>query len=112
MCLCFRYWFCLEGIDIDAATENGIKVARIPGDVTGNAASCAEMAIYLMLGLLRKQVIQFPKNPRFLFTNFFKACTILIFETLVNFVYCKNGFIIYGFIHPMFERRVIQVQYL
>jgi lactate dehydrogenase-like 2-hydroxyacid dehydrogenase len=44
------------GVDIDAATKHGIKVARIPGDVTGNAASCAEMAIYLMLGLLRKQV--------------------------------------------------------
>ncbi|EOY33522.1 D-isomer specific 2-hydroxyacid dehydrogenase family protein isoform 5 [Theobroma cacao] len=28
---------------------------RIPSDATGNAASCAEMAIYLMLGLLRKQ---------------------------------------------------------
>lgn len=45
----------LEGIDIDAATKHGIKVARIPGDATGNAASCAEMAIYLTLGLLRKQ---------------------------------------------------------
>ncbi|KAL8159994.1 hypothetical protein V2J09_001531 [Rumex salicifolius] len=45
----------LEGVDIDAATRCGIKVARIPGHSTGNAASCAEMAIYLMLGLLRKQ---------------------------------------------------------
>lgn len=45
-----------EGIDITSATNLGIKVARIPGKVTGNAASCAEMAIYLMLGLLRKQV--------------------------------------------------------
>lgn len=45
----------LEGIDIDAATKCGIKVARIPSDMTGNAASCAEMAIYLVLGLLRKQ---------------------------------------------------------
>ncbi|WCJ44172.1 D-3-phosphoglycerate dehydrogenase [Euphorbia peplus] len=45
----------LEGIDINAATRCGIKVARIPGDVSGNAASCAEMAIHLMLGLLRKQ---------------------------------------------------------
>lgn len=46
-----------EGVDIDAATKHGIKVARIPGDVTGNAASCAEMAVYLMLGLLKKQVL-------------------------------------------------------
>lgn len=45
----------LEGVDIDAATRCGIKVARIPGHTTGNATSCAEMAIYLMLGLLRKQ---------------------------------------------------------
>lgn len=44
------------GVDIDSATKFGIKVARIPSHVTGNAASCAEMAIYLMLGLLRKQV--------------------------------------------------------
>lgn len=50
-------YLCLhKGVDIDAATESGIKVARIPGDITGNAASCAEMAIYLILGLLRKQV--------------------------------------------------------
>lgn len=47
---------CLKGIDIDAATRCGIKVARIPGHNTGNAASCAEMAIYFILGLLRKQV--------------------------------------------------------
>ncbi|XP_010243885.1 PREDICTED: uncharacterized protein LOC104587840 isoform X2 [Nelumbo nucifera] len=45
----------LEGVDVDAATRYGIKVARIPGNVTGNAASCAEMAIYLILSLLRKQ---------------------------------------------------------
>ncbi|XP_031744549.1 uncharacterized protein LOC101215987 isoform X4 [Cucumis sativus] len=45
----------LDGVDVDAATKRGIKVARIPSGVTGNALSCAEMAIYLMLGLLRKQ---------------------------------------------------------
>ncbi|WCJ43963.1 D-3-phosphoglycerate dehydrogenase [Euphorbia peplus] len=45
----------LDGVDIEAATRCGIKVGRIPSDGTGNAASCAEMAIYLMLGLLRKQ---------------------------------------------------------
>ncbi|CAI8583516.1 unnamed protein product [Vicia faba] len=55
MQLIMQYGVGLEGIDIDAATKHGIKVARIPGDVTGNSASCAEMAIYLMLGLLRKQ---------------------------------------------------------
>ncbi|KAL3574182.1 hypothetical protein D5086_024795 [Populus alba] len=55
MKLIMQFGVGLEGVDIDAATKYGIKVARIPGDVTGNAASCAEMTIYLMLGLLRKQ---------------------------------------------------------
>jgi phosphoglycerate dehydrogenase-like enzyme len=44
------------GVDVNAATEHKIKVARIPGSTTGNAVSCAEMAIYLALGVLRKQV--------------------------------------------------------
>lgn len=56
MKLIMQYGVGLEGVDVDAATDHGIKVARIPGGKTGNAASCAEMAIYLMLGLLRKQV--------------------------------------------------------
>ncbi|KAE8682438.1 D-isomer specific 2-hydroxyacid dehydrogenase family protein isoform 4 [Hibiscus syriacus] len=55
MKLIMQFGVGLEGVDIDAATKHGIKVARIPGGATGNAASCAEMAIYLMLGLLRKQ---------------------------------------------------------
>ncbi|PPR99596.1 hypothetical protein GOBAR_AA21071 [Gossypium barbadense] len=58
MKLIMQFGVGLEGIDIDAAKKHGIKVARIPGDATGNAASCAEMAIYLMLGLLRKQIKQ------------------------------------------------------
>ncbi|MCO5582560.1 hypothetical protein L7F22_036457 [Adiantum nelumboides] len=45
----------LEGVDIEAATKAGIKVARIPGDISGNALSCAEHAIYLILALLRNQ---------------------------------------------------------
>ncbi|XP_009588864.1 uncharacterized protein [Nicotiana tomentosiformis] len=55
MKLIMQFGVGLEGVDINAATEHGIKVARIPGGATGNAASCAEMAIYLILGLLRKQ---------------------------------------------------------
>ncbi|XP_008802910.2 hydroxypyruvate reductase isoform X2 [Phoenix dactylifera] len=55
MKLIMQFGVGLEGVDIDAATRHKIKVARIPGSVTGNSASCAEMAIYLMLGLLRKQ---------------------------------------------------------
>ncbi|XP_021888111.1 uncharacterized protein LOC110807320 isoform X1 [Carica papaya] len=55
MKLIMQFGVGLEGVDVGAATNCGIKVARIPGDMTGNALSCAEMAIYLMLGLLRKQ---------------------------------------------------------
>lgn len=55
MKLIMQYGVGLEGVDIHAATTHGIKVAKIPSSITGNAASCAEMAIYLMLGLLRKQ---------------------------------------------------------
>lgn len=46
----------VPGVDIEAATRLGIKVARIPSAGTGNALSCAEHAIYLMLSLLRNQV--------------------------------------------------------
>ncbi|KAL3634718.1 hypothetical protein CASFOL_021772 [Castilleja foliolosa] len=53
--LIMQYGVGLEGVDVSAATRHGIKVARIPSNGTGNASSCAEMAIYLMLGLLRKQ---------------------------------------------------------
>ncbi|XP_028106357.1 uncharacterized protein LOC114305466 [Camellia sinensis] len=52
--LIMQYGVGLEGVDINAATKHGIKSLEF-GGVTGNAASCAEMAIYLMLGLLRKQ---------------------------------------------------------
>ncbi|CAM6097376.1 unnamed protein product [Calypogeia fissa] len=45
----------LEGVDIEAATQLGIKVARIPSLGTGNALSCAEHAVYLMLSLLKNQ---------------------------------------------------------
>ncbi|GFP81295.1 d-3-phosphoglycerate dehydrogenase [Phtheirospermum japonicum] len=55
MKLIMQFGVGIEGVDVSAATRHGIKVARIPSDDTGNASSCAEMAIYLMLGLLRKQ---------------------------------------------------------
>lgn len=45
----------LEGVDLEAATSAGVPVARIPSAATGNAASCAEHCIYLMLALLRNQ---------------------------------------------------------
>ncbi|THU62877.1 hypothetical protein C4D60_Mb01t09780 [Musa balbisiana] len=55
MKLIMQFGVGLEGVDIEAASRCSIKVARIPGSSTGNAASCAEMAIYLILGLLRQQ---------------------------------------------------------
>uniref|UniRef100_A0A0E0E9Y9 D-isomer specific 2-hydroxyacid dehydrogenase NAD-binding domain-containing protein n=1 Tax=Oryza meridionalis TaxID=40149 RepID=A0A0E0E9Y9_9ORYZ len=57
MKIIMQYGVGLEGVDVNAATEHKIKVARIPGSTTGNAVSCAEMAIYLTLGVLRKQVL-------------------------------------------------------
>ncbi|MED6205105.1 hypothetical protein PIB30_015013 [Stylosanthes scabra] len=55
MQLIMQYGVGIEGVDVQAATNHGIKVARIPSHATGNSASCAEMAIYLILALLRKQ---------------------------------------------------------
>nr|CAB3452561.1 unnamed protein product [Digitaria exilis] len=55
MKIIMQYGVGLEGVDVNAATEHKIKVARIPGSMTGNAVSCSEMAIYLALGVLRKQ---------------------------------------------------------
>lgn len=45
----------IEGVDIPAATRRGIYVANVPGhEGAGNAASVAEHAIFLMLGLARR----------------------------------------------------------
>ncbi|KAM0940225.1 putative (S)-sulfolactate dehydrogenase [Dioscorea sansibarensis] len=55
MKLILQFGVGLEGVDVKAATKHNIKVARIPGQTCGNSASCAEMLIYLMLGLLRKK---------------------------------------------------------
>ena len=43
----------LEGVDIAAAAERGITVANVPTGISGNAASVAELGIYLMIGLYR-----------------------------------------------------------
>jgi phosphoglycerate dehydrogenase-like enzyme len=43
----------LEGVDLSAARAAGVRVANIPSAGTGNAASCAEMALFLALSLLR-----------------------------------------------------------
>ena len=43
----------VEGVDLRAAADLGVFVSNIPSAGTGNAASCAEMALYLMLATLR-----------------------------------------------------------
>lgn len=43
----------LEGVDIAAATARGIPVCNVPGDVTANADSTAEHALFLMLAVAR-----------------------------------------------------------
>jgi len=43
----------LELVDINAARKQGIYVANVPTDISGNADSVAEIAIYLMIGLSR-----------------------------------------------------------
>ena len=44
----------LEGVDVDAASARGIYVANVPSDVTPNAESTAEHALFLMLGAARR----------------------------------------------------------
>jgi phosphoglycerate dehydrogenase-like enzyme len=44
----------LDGVDVDAATEHGVWAARVPGDASGNADSCAELAVLLLLALARR----------------------------------------------------------
>jgi phosphoglycerate dehydrogenase-like enzyme len=43
----------LETVDVDAATQAGVWVARIPSGTTGNADSVAEHAVLLVLALSR-----------------------------------------------------------
>ncbi|HUC24610.1 MAG TPA: NAD(P)-dependent oxidoreductase [Streptosporangiaceae bacterium] len=44
----------LERVDIATATQLGVLVARVPGDVGGNADSCAELAVLHLLALFRR----------------------------------------------------------
>lgn len=43
----------LELVDVDAAAAQGIRVANVPADISGNADSVAEVGIYMMIGLSR-----------------------------------------------------------
>lgn len=52
--LCMQFGAGLEGVDVVAASARGIKVCKIPSDGgCGNAQSCAEMAVFLSLAVLR-----------------------------------------------------------
>ena len=44
----------LEGVDLDAARRASVAVANVPTADSGNADSVAELAIYLVLALLRR----------------------------------------------------------
>ena len=44
----------LEGVDEAACVASGIVLARIPSEHTGNAASTAEMAVFLTLAAMRR----------------------------------------------------------
>lgn len=52
--LVHQYGVGLEKVDLAAAAELGIWVARVPGDVSGNADSVAEHAVLLLLALVRR----------------------------------------------------------
>jgi len=43
----------LELVEIPAAVSQGIRVANVPTDISGNADSVAEVGIYMMIGLSR-----------------------------------------------------------
>lgn len=44
----------LEGVDLEAAERAGVAVANVPTAESGNADSVAELAVYLILALLRR----------------------------------------------------------
>ncbi len=44
----------LEGVDIKSASLKGVSVCNVPGDVTLNADSTAEHAVFLMMALARR----------------------------------------------------------
>lgn len=44
----------LEGVDLDAAQRASVAVANVPTAESGNADSVSELAIYLLLALLRR----------------------------------------------------------
>jgi phosphoglycerate dehydrogenase-like enzyme len=52
--LVHQYGVGLEKVDIARATELGVWVARVPGELAGNADSVAELAVLFLLALRRR----------------------------------------------------------
>jgi phosphoglycerate dehydrogenase-like enzyme len=52
--LVHQYGVGLEKVDIDRATDLGVWVARVPGHLSGNADSVAELGVLALLALLRR----------------------------------------------------------
>ena len=44
----------VSGVDLDAARARGLPVANVPGADSGNATAVAELAVLLLLALLRR----------------------------------------------------------
>lgn len=49
-----QYGVGVEGVDLKAARANGVAVYNIPSSAVPNAVSCAEMALFLALAVLRR----------------------------------------------------------
>ena len=52
--LVLQYGVGLEGVDLAAASRAGVAVSNIPSTAVPNALSCAEMAVFLALAVLRR----------------------------------------------------------
>lgn len=52
--LVHQYGVGLEKVDLERATQLGIWVARVPGHLSGNADSVAELAVLQLLALIRR----------------------------------------------------------
>jgi phosphoglycerate dehydrogenase-like enzyme len=52
--LVHQYGVGLEKVDLERATELGIWAARVPGHLSGNADSVAELAVLQLLALIRR----------------------------------------------------------
>ena len=44
----------VSGVDLEAARERGVPVANVPGGASGNATAVAELALLLLLALVRR----------------------------------------------------------